>query len=242
MKEKSKNPLIIGHRGANKEAPENTLKSFRKAIELGADYIEFDVHESKDGVLVIMHDPSTLRTTGYPGLISHMTLEKLKELDCGDGESIPTLEEVIKLAKGEINLQCEIKASGIAENVVTIFRQENLIESTIVSSFDHDELKAIQEIEPKLKLAALEPSGVDWIKDWVKKKEIIDNAISNNFYGIHPLYKLVNKDFIEYAHEQNLKVNCWTVDSKNAMKKLIKNGVDGIITNDIKRVKGLLDG
>lgn len=241
MKEKSKNTLIIGHRGANKEAPENTLKSFRKAIELGADYIEFDVHESKDGVLVIMHDPSTLRTTGYPGLISHMTLDKLKELDCGNGETLPTLEELIELAKGKINFQCEIKADGIAKKVVKIFREENLIESTIVSSFDHDELKKIQKIEPKLKLAALEPSGVGWIKDWFKKKEIIDNAISNNFYAIHPLYKLVNKEFIEYAHEKNLKVNSWTVDSKNAMKKLIKYGIDGIITNDIKRAKELLN-
>jgi glycerophosphoryl diester phosphodiesterase len=241
MDQKSKNTLIIGHRGANKEAPENTMKSFRKAIELEADYIEFDLHESKDGVLVIMHDPSTLRTTGYPGLISHMTLDKLKELDCGDGESIPTLEELIDLAKGKINLQCEVKAGGIAEKLVKILKQENLLDSTIVSSFDHDELKEIQKLEPNLKLAALEPSGVGWIKDWFKKKEIIDNAISNNFYAIHPLYKLVNKEFIEYAHEKNLKVNCWTVDSKNAMKKLIKNGVDGIITNDIKRAKELLN-
>jgi glycerophosphoryl diester phosphodiesterase len=233
--------LIIGHRGANKEAPENTLKSFRKAIELGADYIEFDLHESKDGVLVIMHDESTLRTTGYPGLIRNMTLDELKELDCGEGEKIPTLNELIELAKGKINLQCEIKASGIAEKLVDLLRQENLMESTIISSFDHEELKKIQKIEPRVKLAALEPSGVGWITDWVKKKNLIDDAISNNFYAIHPLYKLVNKDFIEYANQNKLKVNPWTVDSKNAMKKLISYGVDAIITNDIAKLKKLLN-
>ena len=91
MNEKFKRkPWIIGHRGANSIAPENTLKAFQKAIDLGADCVEFDVHESKDGEVVIMHDPDIFRTTGqkHHGLIKDMTLEELRTLDCGEGEKI----------------------------------------------------------------------------------------------------------------------------------------------------------
>lgn len=235
-----KNILLIGHRGANKEAPENTLKSFQKAIELGADYIEFDIHMTKDNEIVIMHDANTYRTTGKEGLIKEMTLSELKKLDCGEGEKVPTLQELIDIAKDKIGLQCEIKAEGLAKDLVKILGDESLIENTIISSFNHEELKIVQREEPKLKLAALEPTGTGWITDWIFKKKIVDNAIQNNFFAIHPLYKLINADLIEYAHKNGLKVNAWTVDLKSAMKRLIDQGVDGIITNDIRKAKKVL--
>jgi len=237
----NKEILLIGHRGANKEAPENTLKSFQKAIEFGADYIEFDVHMSKDNEIIIMHDENTYRTTGYAGLIKEMTLSELKELDCGEREQIPTLTELIELSKGKINLQCEIKAEGLADKLVKLIREENLITSSIISSFNHEELKEIQKLEKDLKLAALEPTGSGWITDWVSKKKIVDNAKENKFFGINPLYKLITKDLVDYAHEKGLSVIPWTVDSKNAMKKLIEQGVDGIITNDIRKAKKVLN-
>lgn len=232
--------LIIGHRGANKIAPENTMKSFRKAIELGADYVEFDVHFTKDNEIVIMHDENTMRTTGQEGVISEMTLEELKELDCGEGEQIPTLQELIDLAKGRIGLQCEIKAEGMASKLVELLREKSLIEDTIMSSFNHDELLKVQELEPKLKLAALEPTGTGWVTDWILKKKLVSNAAEHDFYAIHPFYRIVNEQLVEYAHEKKLKVNPWTVDSLNAMKKLIGYGVDGLITNDIEKAKKVL--
>jgi len=233
----NENVLLIGHRGANKEAPENTLKSFRKAIELGADFIEFDVHITKDKEIVIMHDENTYRTTGHAGLIKEMTLSELKELDCGDGEEIPTLHELIDIAKNKIGLQCEIKAEGLINELISILGEKNLIETSIISSFNHDELKKLKKKEPNIKIAALEPTDSGWITDWIHKKKIVDNAVENNFYGIHPLYRLVDKDLINYAHENGLKVNAWTVDSKRAMEKLIDQGIDGIITNDIRKAK-----
>lgn len=233
--------LLIGHRGANKEAPENTLKSFKKAIELGADYIEFDIHITKDKEIVIMHDENTYRTTGHAGLIKEMTLSELKKLDCGEGEEVPTLHELINLAKNKVGLQCEIKVEGLVTELLDILRQESLIESTIISSFNHDELKKVKKKEENIKIAALEPSGGGWITDWIQKKRIVDNAVENNFYGIHPLYRLVDEDLIDYAHENGLKMNAWTVDSKRAMEKLIDQGIDGIITNDIKKAKKILN-
>lgn len=235
-------PWIIGHRGANSIAPENTLKSFQKAIELGADCVEFDVHESKDGEIVIMHDEDIFRTTGQKqhALIKNMTLDELRELDCGEGEKIPTFNELIALTKGKIGLNCEVKAEGIAKKIVDIIKEAEIIETTLVSSFKHQELFEIQKLEPKIKLASLEPAGKGRLSHWENKEAMINKAINNKFYAINPLYKLVDRKFIEYAHEHNLKVFPWTVDSGIALKKLINMGPDGIITNDISRIKEIL--
>ena len=140
LKLSSRKVLLIAHRGASKLAPENTLKAFQKAIDLNADYVEFDVHQTKDGEIVIMHDGNTLRTTGYKGEINQMTLEELKKLDCGEGEKIPTLNELIKIAKGKIGLQLEIKAEGITNDIYKILKESDLLETTIISAFKHEEL------------------------------------------------------------------------------------------------------
>ena len=240
MNEK-KRILIIGHRGANSIAPENTLKSFQKAIDLGADYIEFDIHQSKDGEIVIMHDANTYAITGNKGLIKKMTLTELKKLDCGEGERIPTLLELIRIAKGKIGLQIEIKAKNLAENLVKILRKEDLVETSIISSFLHDELLKLQKIEPKLKLATLEPIITGWSKNWEYHSEILNKAIDNNYFAIQPRYNLVNQELINHAHKNNIKVNIWTVNSKAAMKKFIQMGVDGIITDNIQNAKKALN-
>ncbi len=233
--------IIIGHRGANNVAPENTLKSFKKAIELGADYIEFDIHKSKDGKIVVMHDSSTFATTGHKGSIRRMTLEELKELDCGEGEKIPTLREVIELAKGKIGLQIEIKAKSLADSLVSLLKSENLIESTLISSFLHEELLKIKKIEPNLKVATLEPITTKISKEWSYLGGIIINAITYSCHAVHPLYNLVNQKFVDFVHKNNLKINIWTVNSRAAMKKFVRMGVDGLITDNILKAKELLE-
>lgn len=235
------NVLIFAHRGASNIAPENTLKAFEKAIELKADYIEFDVHHSKDGEIVIIHDANTFRTTGHNGIIEKMTLRQLKQLDCGEGERIPTLNELIKIAKGKIGLNCEIKSKGIAEKIVEIFQDVNLIDSTIISSFKHSELIEIRKLEPKLKLASLNPTRSGWLTSWVSRRVLLKNSVQNGFYAINPLYLLVNPRFVRKTHEKNLKVFPWTVDSQRIIGKMINIGVDGIITNNISNVKKVLN-
>jgi len=232
--------IIIGHRGASKIAPENTLLSFQKAIELGADCVEFDVYESKDGEIVIIHDEDTFRTTGQKGLIKNMTLEEIKALDAGNGQQIPTFQELIELTKGKISLNCEIKAEEIAGKIIKILREFSMIDSTIISSFLHDELLKVQKIESSLRIASLEPTTGGGNIDWNRKKEMIQFVIDNDFYAINPIYPLVDQKFVNLAHDNNVKVFPWTVDSQMSMKKLIKMGVDGIITNDISKAKELL--
>ncbi len=233
--------IVMGHKGASKIAPENTLKAFKEAIRLKADAVEFDVHETLDGELVIIHDNNTLSRTGSEGVVKQMTLKELKKLNFGDGERIPTLLELIDLAKGKISLNCEIKVEGITTKIVQIFQDANILDSTMVSSFLHAELIKIQKIEPQLKLATLVPNEAGKFSDWNYKKKLIDYASENNFYGINPLYKLTDRQFIEYAHKKNIKVLPWTVDSGIAMRKLINMGTDGIITNDISRLREVLN-
>jgi len=234
--------LIIGHRGASSDSPENTLKAFQKAIEYKANYIEFDLFKSKDGVLVVTHDPELSRLTGHSGFVEDLTLEELKTLDFGEGEKIPTLEDVIYLTKGKIGLCVEVISTNMGKKLVQLLRESDLIENTIISSFNFKELKKIQKLEPNFKFASLIPYNVrvdnnpKW-KKWKTKKKAIDRAAKNNFSFIHPHYVIVDKQLIDYSHHQNLKVNVYTVDVKPAIKRLIKNGVDGIMTNNIIAAK-----
>jgi glycerophosphoryl diester phosphodiesterase len=240
MKKSENDILVVGHRGASSIAPENTLKAFKKAIELKADYVEFDVQETRDGKLVITHDDDVKRITGQDGLITDMTLDELKKLNFGENEKIPTLEELISLTKNKISLNCEIKVEGIAEKVLRILREFDVLETTIVSSFLHDELLKFASLEPTLKLASLEPTAGIMKLDWDKKKVMIQYCIDNDLYAINPIVMMVDQQFVDFAHDSNIKVFPWTVDSKVSIKKLIRFGVDGIITNDIVRVRNIL--
>ena len=236
MNESKSQPLIIGHRGAYDEAPENTLKGFKKAIELGADYLEFDVHQSKDGALVVIHDIDILRRMGIDNSIVQLTLRELKQLDNG-GEKIPTLTELIKIAKGKIKLQPEIKVPGVTQDLVNILRKNVLIESSIVSCFEIVELLKIKEIEPTLRIGYLIPRVLTNIR--IIKRYVL-RAIKNEFYSIHPNYQVVDREFVELAHDNGLKVNVWTVNEESIMRKLIDLGVDGIMTDDIALLNKLL--
>jgi len=241
MDEINSQPLIIGHRGAYDEAPENTLKGFKKAIELGADYIEFDVHQSQDGALVIIHGNDILRRMGYNNSIDQMTLKELQKLDLGEGERVPELWEVLKLAKGNVNLVCEIKAKGISNKVLTLLRDEDVIGSTIIQSFNVDVLLEVRKLEPELELAAIVPITEEYITEWHKIKNLIEKVIDLDFPIIETRHKNVNDEFVRYSHKNNLKVFVYTITTKKTMERMVKMGVDGIIVNSISKAKKIFE-
>ncbi|GAH13294.1 unnamed protein product, partial [marine sediment metagenome] len=140
----------------------------------------------------------TFQTTGIRGLIKEMTLEELKALDCGEGEKIPTLNELIGIAKGKIGLQVEIKVRGMEKQLVSILKEEDLIESSIISCFLHNKLLKIQKLEPKLKLGALIPYLPEAQMNWENRKRIIKNAVNKNFFAIHPEYQQIDQRYIEF--------------------------------------------
>jgi len=230
MRKNQNEILIIGHRGASAISPPNTLKAFKKAIELKADYVEFDIHITKDEEVVIIHDSDTFNTTGVKGLIRDMTLEQIKLLDAGEGEKIPTLHELISIARNKMGLQIEIKATNLLEKLIIILKEENLQDTSIVSSFMIDELLKLKLLEPNLKLGLLlymELVRPTFIRRKIKK------AAENNFYSIHLPFNITNKDIVDFAHSLGLKVIVWTVNDRETIEKLIKIDVDGIITDDI---------
>ena len=231
--------MLIAHRGASDLAPENTLKAFDLAIELGANFIEFDVRRTVDNEIVIMHDPGVFRTTHRLGFVKRLTLKKIKSLNAGNGESIPTLKELLQATKGKIGYMCELKVKGISEKVVKILSENNALDSAILISFKHKELLKCQIEHPELKLGAIIPSGFGWITNWFFRKKILTYLSEKNFFSINPFFPLVDKRFVDRAHESDLKVFPWTINSKSKMKKLSKMGVDGILTNHISKLKNL---
>ncbi len=124
--------------------------------------------------------------------------------------------------------------------MIKIFRKWDILNTTIVSSFIHEELLAIQKLAPSVRLASLEPTPGTIKIDWVRKKEMIDYCINNKLYAINPIVMMVDQQFIDYAHANDIKVFPWTVDSRISIKKLIRLGADGIITNDITKVKDII--
>ncbi len=234
------NTLIFGHAGGKKTGPENTLKAFKRAIELKADYIEFDVRMSKDNEIVIFHDPDTANITSVPGLVKNKTLKELKTLNVGEGEKIPTFREVIELANHKINLLLHINVPRMEEQIINLLRDYDYIENTIISCMVHRYLFKYQDLEPNLKLAALENLYSEEFPKWEYRRKLIDNAVNNNFYAINPEYHLVDNQFILYAHQKNLKIFPWTINEENIMRKLIDLNIDGIITDDIALLNQVL--
>lgn len=229
-------PLIIAHRGASAYAPENTLAAFKKAIELGADGIELDVHLSKDGEVVVIHDYSVDRTSNGKGQVAELSLKELKALDFGNwfsgqyrNENIPLLEEVLELLKGWNGLlNIEIKhnrlegCSQIEEKVLKLLHTYGFLDKVIISSFDHYSLIKIKEIEPSIRICPLYTAAL--YKPW-------EYAASLNAFAIHPHYHTVTPDVVNQCHERGINVNVYTVDLPQHIKLMMDAGVDGIITN-----------
>ncbi len=223
----------VGHRGAAGHEPENTLRSFRRAMELGADMVELDVHICGSGELVVIHDETVDRTTDGTGEVSKMTLDELRALDAGRGERIPTLQEVIDLATGRIGINIELKGLGTAEPALEHIEKavDNGwdISSFQVSSFHLGELSAIKELSEDIRtgvLFALDDGG------------IMDFAERNGAYSLNPFHRMVTPDLVARARERGLKIFAWTVNEAEDIARMKEIGVDGIISDYPDRIDG----
>ena len=228
--------MVIGHRGAKGYAPENTLPSFEKSIECKANMIEFDVRLTRDGHIVIMHDATVDRTTNGTGFISQLTLKQIKNLDAGvwfspkfKGTKVPTLEETVAFIKGKAKFDIEVKKDScsneaIEEKLVSDILKNNILDDTVVTSFDLSSLERIKEIEPRLRVGFLFSQDYDFGQGL---KEIL--RIGGK--AIHVEYPHLTTHLVSEAHRDGILVRPWNPSDKEEMVKLIKMGVDGIATD-----------
>jgi glycerophosphoryl diester phosphodiesterase len=230
-------PLNFAHRGACKQAPENTVPAFVLAADLGADGIELDVQLSKDGVIVVIHDFQLDATTDGSGPVRDRTLAELKELDAGAGfdpafagERIPTLQEVIDAVGHRLLLNIELKARGVRDDglaaaVVSVVERNDLAGRVILSSFNPLTLRRAGRLNPGIPLGLLYAPDMPLFlrRPWLRRGILLD--------ALHPYHSLVDAAYIKWAKKQGYRVNVWTVDDIERMQQLRRLAVDVIITN-----------
>lgn len=217
----------IGHRGACGHAPENTLASVRKALELGVHGFEFDIQLSKDGEPVVIHDDTLERTTSGTGNVCDYTLTELQKLDAGDGEKIPSLRNVLDLVDKRCRLFVELKAyratNPVAEIVAHYVNHLGWsYEQFFVCSFDHLQIATIRTLNPQIHTCAL-IAGIP--------VSLAALATDAGAWAINPNVHHINQALVDDAHRRGLKVITWTADDPRDIHRVKALGVDGIISN-----------
>ncbi|MGN0327410.1 MAG: glycerophosphodiester phosphodiesterase family protein [Lachnospira sp.] len=222
---------ISAHRGYSVAAPENTLAAFREAIDSMADEIELDVQMTKDGILVVMHDSSAYRTCGVDRNISDMTYKEVRQLDAGFwygeefvGERVPSLAEVLELAKGKIDLNIEIKADNnkqtIAKKVVKLIKRYGMEESCVITSFDYDILKEVKAVDKDIQVGYILSVAYG---NFYEMDDVDFFSVSASF---------LTKNVVDAIHNSGKQVYVWTVNNESSIKNLTNKGVDNIITDE----------
>lgn len=212
---------IYGHRGAPAAFPENTLAGFRHALELGVEGIELDVHLSKDGVPVVIHDETVDRTTSGTGAVADFTVEELRALDAGDGEYVPTLAEVLNLVGDRMHVDIEVKANVAGEAVLNEVRDREL--RWLISSFDWDVLRFVRNVDKDADLWVLSVAASDEALDVVE--EIGAGALA--------LWdKAIDQDIAQMLEDRGVRFWPWTVNDVSRAEQLIEWGAIGICTDD----------
>lgn len=248
-------PLICAHRGASGHAPENTMAAFRKALADGASWIEFDIHLSADGEVIVMHDETLERTTDMQTSrrCCELTLAQLKQLDAGSwfdksfaGERIPTLDEVLTEFKGKLGMNVEIKSSptynlndGIEQKVADLLARHGLhrIEDVIVNSFDPRRLQKFRACAPRVTLGAIYCPDDEEFPSPADARVLISLTAAQ---ALHPDHKATDEAFMHIARQAGVMVNTWTVNDISDMQRMAALGVDMIMTDYPSRLQGLL--
>lgn len=222
-----RDPLIVGHRGASGYEPENTLLSFKRAIEMGVSMIELDVYLCKSGEVVVIHDHTVERTTNGTGSIAHLTWDMLQQLDAGKGERIPLLSQVFDVVDQRVVINIEIKDPYATKPVANLIEQyvqakQWSYDQFIVSSFDHAVVKEFHFYCPQVKTGALfDVDSQDEVE--IAKRLHADYVIVD--------YQSVTAELINTAHDCDLQVFTYTVNDKSLALRLKELGIDAIITN-----------
>jgi glycerophosphoryl diester phosphodiesterase len=223
--------LCIGHRGACGHEPENTLRSVRRALELGAHGIEIDVH-FVDGELMVIHDSRLERTTNGRGYVARKTFAELRALDAGKGERIPTLREVFETVDRRAFINVELKGARTGVPVTALIREFVLhrgwsYEDFMVSSFNRAELRSVTDAQIPIGLLLTRPTQLYAL-----------SARRVRAKAVNPGARYVTARFVDDAHRRGLRVFAYTVNAPSEIARLRRLGVDGVFSDFPERVVG----
>jgi glycerophosphoryl diester phosphodiesterase len=238
--------LIFAHRGANREAPENTLPAFQAALDMGVDGVELDVQYSSDGRLMIFHDFNLETISNGAGSVTSHTFEELRALDVGSsfgpqfaGTCMPVLEEVLDLLKGRLLINIELKsfdmASTLGHDVVEAVRARDMAGQVVLSSFNPFTLRRAKTAGHEIECAYLTAPDLPY---WMRSGLTLRMCLAD---GLHPDVKMVDAAYMARARKRRMPVRVWTVNEEEEMRRMIELGVDAIITDAPEQLKALLD-
>lgn len=229
-------PLVIGHRGASAALPENTVAAFALAAEQGADGVELDVRLAADGNVVVIHDGTVDRTTGGQGRVRDLSTAALQALDAGEGQTIPTLDDVFQTFGPSLLYNVELKDFGIddgglAAAVADRIAAYHLESQVVVSAFNPLAVRRARRYLPRATMVGLLwERGPRWLRHLGIRAE-----------ADHPHYSLVDDDYLAWARARRLRIHVWTVDDPAVARRLATLGVHAIITNYPQEIRQALN-
>jgi glycerophosphoryl diester phosphodiesterase len=235
----SEKTLITSHRGSSVSAPENTIASIKAAVDAMADYAEIDARSTKDGVVIVFHDPSLKRITGINKKVWQVKYSQIIGMDAGSwfskkfsGEKIPTLKQILEYSKGKIKLNIEIKTSpgdkDLEESIVKLIEEYDMTDSCVVSSFSYNSLKKIKKLNPDIRTG------------------YIISGVYGNFYDLEYAdffsmrQSIVTERIVTELHKRKKELHVWTVNDKYSINRLARLGVDNIITDDPVKARSII--
>ena len=232
---------IIAHRGASAYAPENTLAAFDKALDLGAADVEFDVHFSADGQVVVIHDDTVDRTTNGSGAVAALTLAQLKSLDAGSWfaaqfseERIPTLVELLERYKDRLHFHIEVKgrAEHLSEKTIDLVRDHGWLDSVTITSFQKERLEEARAYAPEI------PAG--WLAREVDES-MIEQARRLRLAMICPHAGILDGELVDRLHQKGFIVRVWGVGDEDVMRRVVEAGADGMTVDFPDKLASFID-
>lgn len=236
-------PRVIAHRGFSLTVPENTLAAFQAALDAGADILETDVHLSKDGHVVISHDPDLTRLLGVSGLVSDFTAKELASMDLGGGHGFPTLVDALEAFPRQ-RFNIDLKERPVVDAFVDVIRQMKAEDRVLIASFDETNRALAAKALPTVVSSASPPHFLEgrlrtWLglptDSWTLPEGLVALQIPPTRYGL----AMVTPSLIRAAHKKGLEVHVWTINDPADMARLWDMGVDGIVTDRTDLASGV---
>ncbi len=213
--------LKVGHRGARAYEPENTVRSFKKAIELGVNAVELDVRRTKDSEIVVIHDADIKKTTNGEGLVSELTLKEIKSFATEKDERIPTLEEALDFLDKKVKVFIELKELGLENQVLALVKKKELEKQVVLVSFLEETLRKVRELDSEIETGLI----------YSKYKNPLKAALDLKVQWLVAFYRFTHSANVWKAHENGLKVLVWTANTPEEVAEMRKKGVDGVASD-----------